>query len=166
MDSPTNTPLTERVANSIKELSSAAQDLNTVSGELGKAISAIDAVLQTLNIGVPTWTTIAEGYEGEQHYWSRDIGYDKVGNKWGIALREAEGDPNWPPDESCDTWLFNDAPRRLRIEGIEKIPDLIDALIKKAQDTTEKIKAKTAKANQLATAIAQAAGQEKPKGGK
>ena len=57
---------------------------------------------------------------------------------------------------------FGDAPRWLRILGVGKIPDLLEALIKSTEETTKKIKTKTAEANQLATAIAQAAGKKPP----
>jgi hypothetical protein len=45
----------------------------------------------------------------------------------------------------------------MRVEGIEKIPDLLEALIKNTEETTQKIKSKIDQANQLAVAIAQAA---------
>lgn len=160
MDS-TNSSLIERVTNSIKQLSSAAQDLNTVSAEMGKAITAIDTVLQSLNIGVSTWARISGGSDEDGlSYWHRDLGYAKVANKWGISLRDVSGDVR-DQDENCDIWLFNDAPRWLRIEGVAKVPDLIDALIKNTLETTEKIKTKTSEVNELATAIAQAAKSEK-----
>ncbi len=163
---PSDYALTERVQASFTQLSSAAKDLNKASNELGQAITAIDNVLQRLNLGVPTWVKIHGGedpYTG-MGYWSRDVGYAKVGNKWGIALRTVEGDRNFPDEEQCESWLFNDAPRWLRIEGIEKIPDLLEALIKNTEETTQRIKSKIDQANQLAGAIAEAAG--KPKGPK
>ena len=160
-------PLNERVASSIVRLSSAAHDLNEASGELGQAITAIDTVLQALNIGVPTWTTIEKGNDepNGDYFWSRDIGYAKVSNRWGIALRTVSGNCNAPNEERCDSWPFNDAPRWLRIAAVEKIPDMLEALIKSAEETTREIKAKTAKANQFATAIAQAAGKKPAKRG-
>src|ERR1700730_359701 len=129
---PSDLSLTERVTGSIKQLSLVATDLNKASDELGKAISAIDAVLQSMNIGVPTWVKIHGGedpYNGLD-YWSRDVGYAKIDKRWGIALRTREGNYNNPDGEQCESWLFNDAPRWLRVEGVEKIPDLLDDLVK------------------------------------
>jgi len=122
--------LTERVISSFEKLSSAAKNLNNVSDELGRAITAIDYILQRLNLGVPTWVKIHGGedqYTGME-YWSRDVGYAKIGNRWGIALCTRKGDHNNPDEEEFDSWLFNDAPRWLRVEGVEKIPDLLEAL--------------------------------------
>ena len=163
MDPLSRTPLAERVANSIKQLSSAAQDLNAVSSEMGQAIAAIDRVLQGLNLGVPTWTRITGGDEppNGEGYWHCDLGYAKVSNRWGIALRDVSGYYSDPDGESCDSWLFNDAPRWLRIEGVSKIPDLIEELIKNTRETTEKIKSKTAEVGELVFVIAAAIGREK-----
>jgi hypothetical protein len=155
----TDSSLSARIANSFEKLSSAAKNLNNVSDELGKAVASIDAVLQSLGLGVSTWTPISEGSElpEDTHYWHRDVGYTKVGHRWGIALRDVSGDYQWPERENCDLWLFNEAPRWLRIEGVAKIPALLDALIKKVEETTEAVRTKTIEANQLAAAIAEAA---------
>jgi hypothetical protein len=160
-----NSSLSERVAGSIQKLSIVATDLNNASNELNQAISAIDTVLQSLNIGLPTWTKIQDGngLPDDERYWQRDIGYAKIGNKWGIALRDVAGHYNFPDDEHCDSWLFNDAPRWLRIEGIAKIPDLLEDLIKNTEETTKKVKTKTSEVIELATIIAQAAGNPKAK---
>src|ERR1700733_8901048 len=132
--------LNERVAGSIQKLSLVATDLNSASDELGRAISNIDTVLQALNIGLPTWTRIqgGNGQPENDYYWHRDLGYAKIGSKWGIALRDVSGCDNSPEDESSESWLFNDAPRWLRIEGIAKIPDLLEELIKTTEETTKK----------------------------
>jgi hypothetical protein len=158
MDSDSNA-LSERVISSFEKLSSAAKNLNSVSDELGRAITAIDYILQRLNLGVPTWVQIHGGTDertGEE-YWSRDVGYSKIGNRWGIALCTREGDYTSHDEERREEWLFNDAPRWLRVEGVEKIPDLLEELIKNTEKTTEKIKGKIGRAKQLAGALEQAA---------
>jgi hypothetical protein len=149
--------LSDRVTGSIQQLAVVATDLNKASDELGRAITAIDTVLQGLNLGIPTWVTIQGYSDPHENFWQRDVGYAKVSNRWGIALRTVEGNSNWPEDENCESWLFNDAPRWLRVEGVAKIPDLLEALIKNTEATTKKIRTKTAEANELAAVIAQAA---------
>ncbi len=65
-----------------------------------------------------------------------------------------------PPGDTTEEWLFNEGPRWLRSEAVAKIPDLIEALIKQAEHTTNKINKsiKTAHdfANMIATGIEQA----------
>lgn len=149
------TSLIERVQSSYKKLSEAAATLNSASDELGESISALDAALKKLNLGVTAWVTIVGGNDDcSLYYWSRDVGYDKIGGKWGIAISTSTGYLDRPDEESCDSWLFSDAPRAYRIEAIDKIPDLIEKLIDEASSVTNRIIEKTAEAKQLAEAIA------------
>jgi hypothetical protein len=45
----------------------------------------------------------------------------------------------------------------MRIEAVAKLPDLLDALLKQAEDTTQKITKKIAQANELVDAISKVA---------
>src|SRR5207253_2475962 len=88
------------------------------------------------------------------NYWSRDIGYSKVGDVWGIALRETRGHYSAPEEEDViGPWLFNDGPRWMRIEGIGKIPELLESLSKNADTTAERIRKKNTEAKELAAAV-------------
>src|SRR5437867_2390533 len=88
-------PPAERVQTSYKQLSAAAANLNSVSDELNKVVGVVDTGLKKLNLGISAWVEVSGndriGPDGCE-WWSRDIGYTKVGDKWGIALRTAEGD--------------------------------------------------------------------------
>jgi len=95
-------------------------------------------------------------------WWSRKVGYAKVGDKWGIALKRVEGNANYPEQESVDIWLFNEAPRWMRIEAVGGIPDVLEALLKEAEDTTKKIKDKTDEAYELAVAMNKVAEEAQP----
>jgi hypothetical protein len=147
--------LIERVQSSYQQLSETATALNTASDELGKPISALDAALKKLNLGVEAWVRLERNDDHNTgSYWSRDVGYAKVAGKWGIAISTTSGNYNWPDEEKIDLWLFNDAPRTYRIEAVEKIPDLIEKLIEAARDATDKIVAKSADAKRMAEALA------------
>ncbi|MGE0448999.1 MAG: hypothetical protein AB7Q29_05380 [Vicinamibacterales bacterium] len=152
----------ERVASSYRQLSLAASHLNVVSDELGKSITVLDSALKKLNLGLATWLRLDRWEDALGHYSSRYLGYAKVNNRWGIALRTVAGNNNTPEDATVEEWLFNDAPRALRIEAVEKLPDLFDSLIKEADATIRKVKAQTLSARQLAASISDpAAGSER-----
>jgi hypothetical protein len=151
---PTQTELRPRdkVQTVYKHLSHAAVDLNAVSDELSKAIKVWEAALKKLNLGVPAWVDTSSG--GDQpDWWDRGIGYTRLKEGWGIALRTRSGNYNWPERDSDELWAFNDAPRWLRIEGVGKLPDLLEALLKQAEETTKKLRTKVTQANELAEAI-------------
>ena len=147
--------LPERVANSFSSLTAAARELNSISDELGKPITEIDTALRKLNLGVTVWVPISkdDGGPNESWYWSEDIGYSKVGPNWGICLRKVAGDYQAPDHDQEEFWLFNDAPRTLRISAIEKIPDLLEKLSKEAAKTTEKLRARLDEAQAVAKAV-------------
>jgi hypothetical protein len=151
----------ERVQAAFRQLSATAISLNAASDELGKTITELDAALKYLNLGIPAWVQICGNEDENGDFWSRNIGYARIGNQWGIALGTIRGNNNFDHADE-EEWLFNDAPRWMRIEGIAKIPELLEKLTKQASDTTERIKKKTAEAKELAVAIKAAAAEPKP----
>jgi hypothetical protein len=159
---PTNgDSLAERVQSCYVQLSSVASDLNTVSDELGKSVAEIDDALKKLNLGVSVWVNIHD-WEDEFDYYMEQLGYAKVDGKWGIALRTVSGDYRWPDQDKIEQWLFNDAPRRLRLAAIETLPDMLKRLSEEAVETTKKIKGKLAEAKEVAAAVKGAAEASKP----
>jgi hypothetical protein len=145
--------LNHRISNSYKQLTQAATELNAVSDELGKFVTALDVALRRLNLGIATWIRLESREDGSGNYTKRDLGYAKIGNKWGIALRTMSGNHNAVEDANVEEWLFNDAPRALRIESVEKLPDLFENLVKEADAATRQIRTKTQRAQALATAL-------------
>jgi hypothetical protein len=67
------------------------------------------------------------------------------------------GNHNDVEDSNVEEWLFNDAPRALRIESVEKLPDLFENLVKEADAATKQIRTKTQRAQALATALTEPA---------
>jgi hypothetical protein len=141
------------VSEAYKKLQACAASLNEASDELGRAIAECDVALKKLNLGIVAWVNIFEDEDiNGEDFVDRGIGYAKVGGKWGIALRSRWG--NRPTDTvRSEEWMFNDAPRSLRAEAVEKLPALLMALAKRADDTTADIEAKTVKARDFAAAI-------------
>jgi len=150
---PEENPISESVSLSRERLKAAASKLNKASDELGKVIAELDESLKRLNLGIWAWVTITSGRDPHAAAeWGRDIGYAKVGSRWGICIKEWERDYDGG-DFPEQQWLFNDAPRTFRIEAIEKLPELLDKLAQEADETTEKIAAKVDYARQIAEAV-------------
>lgn len=148
----------ERIANRFKQLKASAAALNAASDELGKSISALDAALKRLNLGISAWEFIVSHLDQSTGEFSNQkIGYCKVQGRWGIALSTAEGFVQDPDGGSQEIWLFNDAPRALRVEAIEKLPDLLEKLVEEADTTTAKITEKTTQAREFAEVVNAAA---------
>jgi hypothetical protein len=146
----------ERIASSFKRLAASSSNLSTATDEFTEVVAALETPLKSIRPQVAAWHQIA-GSDGDEYgcYWHRDIGYAQVGEKWGIALRTVDGHEAADHDE-IEVFLFNDAPSWMQIESVGKLPDLFDELIKRTEETTRKLQAKTAEAKQMAAALTQA----------
>jgi hypothetical protein len=159
---PTNgDSLADRVQASYLQLSAVASDLNAISDELGKSVSEIDAALKKLNLGISVWVEIRSWTDVDFDYYRESVGYAKVDGKWGIALGTVSGNHNYADQENVEQWLFNDGPRKLRLDAIEKLPEVLKNLSEEAVSTTEKIKARLADAKEVAAAVKSAGEQPK-----
>jgi hypothetical protein len=159
-------PPADRVQTSYKQLTVASTSLNTASDGLGEAMSVFDAALQKLNLGISAWVAVSGNDDEDGGWWSRESGYTKIGDKWGIALKTASGNYGCPDRDSVEKWLFDDAPRWMRIEAVARIPDLLEALLRQAEDTTKKIKDKTEEVFALAVAMSKVLDEDQPAGQK
>lgn len=162
------TPVPEQVSALYKQLAASAAVLNAASSELAKAIAPLETALQQLNIGIVCWTVATQIQAPNSSRLIRELGYAKVGGKWGIAIRERTEPPTIgglifstarPAEE---TWLFNDAPRAYRLEAIEHIPALLERLVKKADAAAKKITASTMMTRGFAAAIGQVVAENAP----
>jgi hypothetical protein len=148
-------PPADRVSATLfNELADSAARLNAGSDEFGKAIRPIDAALKKLNLGVTAWHTYRGSQEPDSDgcYSCHRIGYHKVSGKWGLALSTLSGHIH-ADEDNCEEWLFNDAPRSMRLEALDYIPDLLEQLVKQANKVAEKLQKKTETARALANTI-------------
>ncbi len=151
----------ERLASAYKRLAASAQTLNAASDEFSKPVAELEAAVQKLNLGLVTWQKVVGGGDEYDNYWRREIGYMRVDGKWGLVIRSVSGNHNHD-EPDIELWSFGDAPRSYRIEAIDKLPDLLEELIKNSEKTAKKLKEKTVEARELATALKQAAEEIKP----
>lgn len=154
----------EKAQRAIEQFPAAAASLNNATDQLGKAIAELDAVLKRFSLGVPTWIAFSS-WEHYNNYSSDEIGYSKIGGKWGIAIRTIEGNHQDPEGDEIEQWIFNDAPRLLRVEAVSKIPELLEELLKKAAQMTNRIVEKAAEVDALAAginAVIEAPSKQKP----
>lgn len=155
-------PPTERIVSAFKELPVVTDECNSAHAELrDNAIGPLETALHSLNLVVSAWHCFAKGEDESGNYWTRDIGYVKLMDEWRIALRRTWGNENYNHHEE-EVWAFKDAPRWLCIESIAKLPDLFEELVKRTRETTEKLRARTAQAKELAAAIAAVLLEVKP----
>lgn len=155
----------ERVQQAIQQFPAAALSLNIATDQLGKSVAELDVVLKKFSLGVPTWVSFS-GWERYNHYGSEEVGYAKIGGRWGIAIRTVHGNDQ-DPDDDIEQWLFNDAPRMLRVRAVEKIPDLLEELLKTAAVMAVTITEKSKEVDAITAGINSVIGPPaEPKAGK
>jgi prefoldin subunit 5 len=145
----------EKIQKHFQTLSDIASSLNAASDELTQAVGVLDEALKKLNIGLSVWVIFRSRSEEDspEIYDLDQIGYCKVNGTWGIAIQRIWGDESIDRHDSEGPWLFRDASREMRVQAVDKIPELIEALGKQASETKKAIEEKTKQVKNLAEAI-------------
>lgn len=150
---PDEPPPDDPLSPTPEEITAAATDLNAASNDLGATISAIETFLETRNIGVPAWVRVKGWQDEDGAYWKRELGYDRFGGSWHLAIRESRGHDNFPDDERVDTWSFNNSPRKARISAVDKLPELLKELVKEADRTARRLREKSVEVKAFAATL-------------
>ena len=109
----------------------------------------------------PGCSHLNDGEDDYDNYWRRDVGYARLNGRWGLALRKINGH-HGSADNDVEEWHYNDAPRSYRIEALDKLPDLLEELVKNAERTAKKLKESTTAAQELAAILKTVAAEVAP----
>jgi len=152
---PSASELLLKAESNLKELASAAQKLNAISDEFTGQVSAIEATLNRLGLGVRAHIVVlsSSNADGFITRYLR-LAYGNTGGKWGFVIGQYTDDQNLPDYTDFESWPFKDAPRELRIDVVEKIPELLQALVKKSADIAAKMTQKIDYTKELASRLA------------
>jgi hypothetical protein len=145
--------VSERTAEALKQLQPVAAAVEVAAAELSKPVSAIETALKRMNIAYEAWSTYKQGGH-EEYWWKWDIGYTRIGNRWGIAIKVSSGDETDPEHDRSERWLFNESPLYLRHPAIDKLPDMLEALAKTGETVAGKLNRATERALTIAEVIA------------
>jgi hypothetical protein len=137
-----------------KRLADSSQQLNAASDELRQSIELLDAGLAKLNIGIAAWVKFGEAHDPEADiHWAHRVGYSKVSGRWGITIDVVDtADPS-----DSEEWLFNDAPRALRVAAAGHLPELLGRLAQEADGVAARMKAAATQAQSLVVAVSEQA---------
>jgi len=150
-------PEPAQIHQQLQELASAAQTLNELSDQLTKFVSDIEASVNKLNIGV-TANVKTEQWSDEEGLsttiWR--LSYEKLSKQWGFAIERLTENLRWGPEaETYESWAFKDAPREHRMQAVEKIPALLEALLEKSKEVASEISGRVNYAKNLAATLNQ-----------
>lgn len=142
------------VSRSFQRLAESAARVNAASDDLSKAVAPIDAALKRLGLGITVWHKYAGGVDPEGEFWEHRIGYTRIGRNWGLAISDVSGNINYSASYDDEEWLFNDAPRAMRVKAVDHIPALLEKLVEQADKVASDLDQKAEKARHIATTIA------------
>jgi hypothetical protein len=148
---PTSDSSPEVQAN-LQKLASVASTINQLSDQLTEEVSEVEEAVNELNLGVTTNVRVDSwaDEEGNSGLWR--LAYGKNSGKWGFFVEYLSEWPGRGPDsETYESWLFKDSPRDVRLKCVEKIPLLLDTLVRKSTEVANTIAEKVAYAKDLAT---------------
>lgn len=143
-----------RLRSAFEQLSSSARSLNTSTDELSEIFAAFDDSLKKLNLGIIAWVTFCNSSDEPGWFSYLDqLGYTKIGGKWGLAIRQLKCDEQHDETEVLQEWLLAEAPRALRIKAVDGLPELAENLAKEVKSATKRIDEKLALARELLTVV-------------
>ncbi len=157
-ETSSESPVSGTLSAPFKRLVDSAAKLNKVSDQLTTQIEQIDAALKSLNLGVAAWVTVTSTEDEDGNCVVEELGYVRIGNRWGVALKTASGVRGEQGDGTFSA--FADAPRQLRIRAVPHIPKLIDQLSVEAEAMVAKLSPEVDEVSALALAL-QASGVKK-----
>lgn len=156
------------MVDTINELAGLSQKLNQKSETLNPTITSVNETLAKLGLFVQAWVGNIE--EGDPHYHEDDenlrfpmheetwLGYYRFDRGWELAVktvtRQKTGDLHSPEEtvEAGTPLPLLNASREIRAKAMDLIPELLDAIKKKAEELLESI-GKAEKAAQALTGI-------------
>jgi hypothetical protein len=150
--------MTDKIESTLKKLASVSQSLNQASDLVTARISEVESALREYKLGVEAWVDIRRWHDEGQFTdgnWYRlgrtqRLAYGKKDGKWGLLTYIVAEES----DEYEEFAFLREAPRDLRLNAIDKLPELLEALVEKAVQTAQEATRKAEKAGQIAAGLA------------
>lgn len=149
--------MTDRIESTLKKLASVSQSLNQASDKVTSCIADVEAALREYKLGIEVWIDIGHWVEGVRSSHggfyklgrTRRLGYGKKDGKWGLLTCV-----NAEESEEYEEFAFlREAPRDARLAAIDRLPELLEALVEKAVKTSHAVTKKAEKAEQIAAGL-------------
>jgi hypothetical protein len=149
--------MTDKVQSTLKKLASVSHSLNQASDLVTSRIAEVESALREYKLGVEAGTDIQKWYEEGQFTdgsWyrlrrTRRLAYGKKNGKWGLLTYIIAEES----DEYEEFAFLREAPRDVRLAAIDKLPEVLEALVEKAVQTTQEATKKAETAGQIASGL-------------
>ena len=116
----------DRLSAALARARDVSERMNTAIGELNKAIISAENAIAALNLGV----TAAVDLTGPHDEFEQCLRFGKENGHWCLTVESA---PLNPEPEDWDSNPLLNTSRETRIKAVEKLPDLVDKLVARAE---------------------------------
>jgi len=148
----------------LKRLGTLSQSLNEASDIVSKQVISLESALNRLRLGVWAWVVISTQVEyatetdGKSYQLTRvqELGYGKHKGEWALLVMEYIEEFDDPDDRYVT--LLRETKREVKLDAIEKIPELLREIEKKAAETVKTASAKAAEISDLTQSLRKQAG--------
>ncbi len=150
--------MADKIQSTLKKLASVSQSLNQASDQVTSRIAEVEASLREYKLGVEAWVDLwqwedtcsdTDGKHLMMLGRTQRLGYGKKDGKWGLLTYiDAE-----ESDDRHEFAFVREAPRDVRLAAIDKLPDLLEEVVRKAVETSEKATKQAEKAKQIVAGL-------------
>ncbi len=134
------------LAEALVRARSLAKDMSAATDELNSSLQEVEKEIADLKLGVTARILIES--PDEHSPWTAYLRFGKDQQAWRLTWEYGiEG------DDDMDTTPLVNASRATRLEAVDHLPDLVEALIATASKEVEKIRSKTKVVRDLVTTI-------------
>lgn len=144
-----DSPDAERLSEALLRGQKAAEELGAATDQLTEALLQIERALAEQRLGVSASVRLqtTHGFDensGDEEVDLDDLSFRKEGKRWSLFIDSGPEHPCGPGD--WHSIPLANASRELRLLAVEKLPELIDALVRNAESQLAEIHAGRAKA--------------------
>jgi hypothetical protein len=136
--------MTKQKSEQFERLRELTEQLNNYSDEANRAAMAIERFLSDeIRVGVRASVLIDRDDHDEDHpRWQRTLNYGRYENQFRLFIKLIDYEDSRPDGGPSEyTTLWSNAPRNVRLDAFEKLPELLARLVDRVEARVESIRA-------------------------
>jgi uncharacterized phage infection (PIP) family protein YhgE len=143
-------------ADYLTQLAAAARTLNEQSDLFTQQMAEVESAINKLNLGIPASVTVEEVKTNDFATHFLDLEYGKLDGRWCLIVTDYDDEVTSSEYSNCKQWAYRDAPRELRLKVVQRLPQLLEQLLKSATAAVSEISKGAAIAKELAVNLSEA----------
>src|SRR5262245_24488151 len=123
------------LAQSLARVRTSANRLNQLTDDAARTVREVEDLLRECSVGIEAWVVVDQPPQVSEEF--KSLGYSRWGQQFRIVV--AHGREDDPTDATVKPW--SDWDRATKLESIEKLPELIEAIVKEVDSRISRVEA-------------------------